>query len=541
MVVGADIAIGLAVGIPSLLDVIARVTNLLLRRLQRYGDEYKKLLELIIQLNKSQTQELFLFICDSSNKIPEELNNELLDLFQALRNTFEELLRLFPDTGAAIEKSQTKNLKMSAETKRKADDAVRKLEEWNDRFFKRAVVFILFGRRQIRDFSDPGSGSTDENHSVVALRRVQRLRSAIDESLGNTPKGHKLLLTSSEVSGERERLNRSSLWISRTKGQELNIAPSMALIEYRTYSDDAGEQDIINHRRTVREIACILHEAEPHLVGILHCKGFLFDSLNNRYELHFPYPDGYVRPRSLLDILCDPINREKGPIHPLNQRIDLARSIVSAVFLLHAAGFVHKQIRADNIIMFKRCPEDSIKSESVREPSTKSAHLQRQTYPHRLGQPFLVGFDSSRKADARSSMLPVKEWKESIYLSPKRHRLQSGDEFRMEHDIYSLGVLLLEISMWASFCDRQSPQIGKSVWREQGTLKGSEELKMMYIGQASRVVPRLMGQKYADIVVACLNEFDEERQKGEFDDVDGIIIGTAYITKVIGKLEEISM
>lgn len=73
------------------------------------------------------------------------------------------------------------------------------------------------------------------------------------------------------------------------------------------------------------------------------------------------------------------------------------------------------------------------------------------------------------------------------------------------------------------------------------TLKGSEELKKMYMGLAVGTVPRLMGQKYADIVVACLGEFDEERRKDEFDDADGIVIGTAYITKVIGKLEEISM
>lgn len=541
MVLGLDVALGIAgiaFSIPGYLDVNARLTNLLLQRLQKYGDDYKKLVELIIRLNKSQTQELFLFIHESSNAIPEELTNELLDLFQALRNIFEELLRLFPDTGAAIDRSQNKALKISAETKRKADDAVRRLEEWNDRFFKRAVVFILFGQRLKRDISDPSGGSTDENHGLVAVRRVQQLRGAIDESLGNTSKASKLLLTPSEVPKERERLNRSSLWMSRT---ESNTSSSPMLIEYRKYSDDASQRDIANHRRTARDIACILHEAEPCLTGILHCKGFLFDSLENRFELHFPYPDGYEKPRSLLDILCDPINRERGIIHPLNQRIDLAKSIVSAVFLLHAADFVHKQIRSDNIIIFERRPEDPVRVESIGRTSTDSAQQHRQWYPYRLGRPFLVGFDSSRKADAHSLMVKVEEWRKSIYLCPERHRLQPGDEFRMEHDIYSLGVVLLEVGMWASFCDRQSPQLGKRVWRDQTTLKGSEELKKIYMGLAIGTVPRLMGQKYADIVVACLSEFHEERRKGEFDDADGIVIGTAYITKVIGKLEEISM
>lgn len=451
MVIGVDVALGAAgivFSIPGFLDVIARITNLLLQRLQKYGDEYKKLVELIIRLNKSQTQEMFLFLHDTNNVIPEELKNELLDLFQALRNILEELLCLFPDTGAASERSQNKASKISAETKRKADDAVRRLEEWNDRFFKRAVVFILFGQRLKRDFSDPGSGSTDESHEVVAVRRVQRLRGAIDESLSNTPKASKLLLTPSEVSKERERerLNRSSLWMSRAESQESNASPSSMLIEYRTYSDDASQRDIANHRRTAREIACILHEAEPRLTGILHCKGFVFDSLENRFELHFPYPDGYDKPRSLLDILCDPINKEKGVIHPLNQRIALAKSIVSAVFLLHAADYVHKQIRSDNIIIFERHSEDSVRVEPIGRPSTDSAHQQRQRYPYHLGRPFLVGFDSSRKADAHSLMLKVEEWRKSIYLSPERHRLQPGDEFKMEHDIYSSESFFLRLA-----------------------------------------------------------------------------------------------
>lgn len=72
------------------------------------------------------------------------------------------------------------------------------------------------------------------------------------------------------------------------------------------------------------------------------------------------------------------------------------------------------------------------------------------------------------------------------------------------------------------------------------TLKRSEELKKIYMGLAIGMVSRFMGQKYADIVAACLSEFDE-RRKGEFDDADGIFIGTAYITKVIDKLEERSL
>ena len=138
----------------------------------------------------------------------------------------------------------------------------------------------------------------------------------------------------------------------------------------------------------------------------------MFDSLENRFGLRFPYPEGFCNPRSLLDILCDPINREKGVIHALNQRIDLVKSIVAAVFLLHAADLVHKQIRPDNIIIFERQPMQ-ITGANDKEPASseevENTYPQRQTYPHYLGRPFLVGFDCVRKADARSLMLKVED------------------------------------------------------------------------------------------------------------------------------------
>lgn len=78
---------------------------------------------------------------------------------------------------------------------------------------------------------------------------------------------------------------------------------------------------------------------------MLHRKGFVFDPLESKFELHYPHPDGEDKSRSLLNILCDRINREKSTIHPMNERMDLVKSIMSAVFLLHAADFVHKQTR----------------------------------------------------------------------------------------------------------------------------------------------------------------------------------------------------
>ncbi|KAI9891722.1 MAG: hypothetical protein M1814_002472 [Vezdaea aestivalis] len=549
MMFGADVIIGvagLAIGIPGLLDVIFRVSKLLLQRLQSYGDDYKNLIRLVVRISKSQTQDLVSFIDRANNEIPDDLNADLLDLFQALRSIYEELLGLLPGTDSAVAELKNRASRISRGRKQKVDDAIRRLEDWNDRFFKRIVLFLLFDQRRNHGITTIDDLSIEEGRDIAAVRRFQQLRNAVDNSLSNTraKQQYKLLLDRSETSEELTRLKHSCLWIRKSQNYELDSpssAVSSTLIEYRTYSDDARERDVAYHRRVVREIACIFHEADPQLMGVLHCQGFLFDSLENRFELRFDYPESCHNPRSLLDVLSDPVNRERGVIHPLQQRIEVAKSVVSALFLLHAADFVHKQIRPDNIILFDQIRKKSPDTDEIDDASVAGTPTGRDSYPYCLGRPFLAGFENCRKADAHSLMVGTEEWRKTIYLSPERCRLKPGDEFTMEHDMYSLGIVLLEIGIWASFCNRQSAQLGKRVWQDQKKLKGPEELKKMYLNLAAGILPRIVGQKYADVVATCLSGFKEERQKGDFEDRDGIVLGTAYITKVIRKLEEISM
>ncbi|KAI0540438.1 serine/threonine protein kinase [Xylaria digitata] len=524
----AELAIGiagLAIGIPGLIQVTLSLGDAIRRRLVHYEDDFKRLLDIVIRINKSQTQDMLLYFFTEDEAVPTELQDELIEMFQALRDIFEKLLMMFPDSGP-LGNSGNKT-KITPALKVKAEEKVKALEEWNDRFFKRALVFVMFGRRKLPKTTDENENSEDE-YGVVALKKVERLRDTIHESLEGAKKGTRLLLDQPETADDRTPLPNSALQLSTR-----NDTKQTFLVEYRTYSDDAREWEIKNHRRVVREIAVILHHADTRLMGILHCDGFLWDSLSNRFELKFPFPEGLSKPRTLLDLLQDPENRRSGVKHPLNQRVSLAKRIVKAVFVLHAAGFVHKQIRPDNVVIFERV--------STHNPTGTQGAAERTKYPYALGEPFLVGFDSVRKVDAASLMLPVEDWKKSIYLSPERHRLQQGDEFQMHHDIFSLGVLLLEMAFWASFQDKGS-QLGKRVWKDGSALRSPGELKSIYLSLASGAVPRLMGQKYADVVSACLTGLQSEgRSAKDLEDGDGIVVGTKYVTAIIKKLEEISI
>ncbi|RTE84423.1 hypothetical protein BHE90_000964 [Fusarium euwallaceae] len=525
----AELALGVAgltAGIPGLVQVIGTLGKTLLQRVEHSGDQYHKELELVIQTTKSQAQEICLHLHGLGQSVPESLKDDILQIFQALRSTFERLIRLVPATSQAAEKP-----KLSAATKAKIDSEVRAIEDWNTRMFHRAMIFVNFGQQktagtaQLRDLPD--------EYRAVALKKVEKLRESVGESLEKAKDESNLLLIYPEEQKEQTicvALPNSSLELRRSKIDDTSV-----LVEYRTYSDSALEREIHSQRRIVREVARILRRADPELMGLLYCDGFLWDSLKCRFELHFPIPSGLQDPRTLLDLLTDSSTRRFGIKHPLNQRIALAKSIVMAVFVLHSASLVHKQIRPDNVVIFENSPLPT---------GTQRDTPERQRYPYVLGKPFLVGFDNVRNVDAASLLLPVEDWKKNIYLSPRRQRLQQGDEFQMEDDMYSVGVVLIEIAFWASFQDKSAAQLWKLVWQDasQSALKGPGQLKKTYISLAAGAVPRKMGQKYADIVMACLTGLESEQgDLKRLEDEDGIVVGTRYMVEVISKLEEIIM
>lgn len=152
----------------------------------------------------------------------------------------------------------------------------------------------------------------------------------------------------------------------------------------------------------------------------------------------------------------------------------------------------------------------------------------------------------------------------------------------MQHDIYSLGVLLLELGLWQSFIAYSNPQSSSTPSSEntkdyqaasepitpiqpsfmtehaseKNILKRATAIKDHLISLASQELPAKMGQKYADIVLLCLqcldspppssrNDEDEvDDNEGEFGDVydeDGIMLGVKYIEKILLKMQEISV
>lgn len=176
----------------------------------------------------------------------------------------------------------------------------------------------------------------------------------------------------------------------------------------------------------------------------------------------------------------------------LDQRFKLAMKLSEAVFFLHTAGFVHKNITSSSIVALQR---------TVSDPSSS------------LEDSYLMGFNLIRGTDSITSKEgAVKEaeqqtgsiWDFDIFQHHDRLCGQSSPRYTKTYDIYSLGVILLEIGLWEPL---------RAVIfevNENDQSRWAEEL----LKAAATLSPRT-GLKYQEIVRWCIGINSSEVVKNE--------------------------
>jgi serine/threonine protein kinase len=192
----------------------------------------------------------------------------------------------------------------------------------------------------------------------------------------------------------------------------------------------------------------------------------------------------------------------------------LARGVAA----VHCADFVHKNIRPENILVL---------SEDVSP----------------LPVSFLFGFERFRPAAAGTNLTGDNLWERNLCRHPTRQGIKLNHVYVMQHDIYSLGICLLEVGLWTSFVlpsgKDARPGHMLDVMKQITMNKISQaawEIKRLFIEMARDSLPSIMGIVYIDVVVSCLtcldakttNLFGDEK---DLYDQDGILVGVSFIEK----------
>ncbi|CAI6336155.1 unnamed protein product [Periconia digitata] len=177
------------------------------------------------------------------------------------------------------------------------------------------------------------------------------------------------------------------------------------------------------HKNFVRELAVKLNSANPATFGLLTCLGAAQHQPSLAFSIIFRMPDNMAAPETLRAKLPSTT-----PSHSLSDRFRLAIQLARAVFHFHTFDMVHKSIRPENILLFRD-------SEST------------------LGSAFLLGFERVRRDEDDTRLSGDEDWARNLCRHPQRQGPRLQERYIMPHDIYSLGVCLLEIGLWSSFVD----------------------------------------------------------------------------------------
>jgi serine/threonine protein kinase len=297
------------------------------------------------------------------------------------------------------------------------------------------------------------------------------------------------------------------------------------IIEFKGYQSTAGPDDIQNLESEVLKLLKLLNCVDTPLCRILKGIGYFHQPTRSCFAFLYQLPKAiYVDPNSsspmtLLNMIKatrksprDPTKTELlPPLHPLESRFEFARKIACAVMYTHVMGYVHKSIRTSNIIVLDK---DSNQLSSAAR------------FPKRLGEPFLCGFETARHDKAVSDQHGDAHWQFNIYRHPRRQGIHPQDRYTMNHDVYSLGVVLLELGLWKPLLQTGLSKLQGATADDIAAGVVRDYLKKLAVEN----LPIILGTKYCETVLFCLN-LDGDSQVGS----------SAVVEEVLRKLEDLSV
>ena len=265
---------------------------------------------------------------------------------------------------------------------------------------------------------------------------------------------------------------------------------------------DVGARIVDEVLDTLLYLAVHLPRHQSPDTGILRCLGYRKEP---KPELIFEIPPEHSKPQTLRSFLDghgghdtdnDGISK--------TDRLKFAHRISAAISNAQEAGLIHKNVRPDSILVFK--------DEGAQEDSSRCG---------KAWMPYLTNWTLARTEQMLSYRQGDDDWERNLYRHPQRQGLHVEDRYHAGHDIYSLGVCLLEIGLGESLIVRDDEDEGnlcKLFHKEamkmrlvssDGASNACRNLKPREVARVLRglseaELPSRMGVEYRLIVQQCL-------------------------------------
>ncbi|MCJ1381955.1 hypothetical protein MMC17_005067 [Xylographa soralifera] len=307
--------------------------------------------------------------------------------------------------------------------------------------------------------------------------------------------------------------------------QHANTPQQQVWIEWREYdlAMQANHNGIVYDLTRVEKLVALLsHHAKPELLRAPNCLGY-FDNAQDPekafrkgrlgFVFEHPFPEAGP-PVSLKELLKAKAKPE------LTKRVALARAISNCLMSLHSVDWLHKDLRSDNVIFFKAA--DGTIDYSC---------------------PLLSGFGYARPA-FREDMteIPSHHPEHDMYRHPRTHRFgpwEGRQGFKRTFDIYSLGIVLLEIADWQTIDEVLN--LGNPKTLNDASLANIRK-RLLDETVHLDTVGANTGRRFKAATLSCLKgstAFDIDVFDDETNERVGAILSQNFYWKVIMPLEEI--
>jgi hypothetical protein len=264
------------------------------------------------------------------------------------------------------------------------------------------------------------------------------------------------------------------------------------LIEFKTYTGSRMDRASTNVKSLTFALSQVDNDTMP---GMLRCRGCFHNLDKQRYELQYDMPNGIDSPK--VRTLRSMFRKDRPPAHPLHQRYRLANNIAKAILFIHCHSYVHKQIQPENILLFY--PGQSDKNVMMGQ----------------LPKPFLLGFGAARSLEATSELVGTDEILHNLYRHPIRQGTQYLEKYTQLDDVYSFGVILLEVAMWGSLVETTrdgEKMLNKSGfeildqtrWKSIKLESTPNSYPEAFLRMAEKWASITMGGRFVEVILTCL-------------------------------------
>ena len=370
-------------------------------------------------------------------------------------------------------------------------------------------------------------------NALASLARFKSLNASHDISGRGHSSGPKKPTTSSQLNYSQIEYDEDASSAStsdiriRSEGKLISSdgTKQHVWIEWKSYNtkyDRSLEQHVPvpKHLKRIKDLVSLLQSEKPMQFCTPHCLGFFNDrddikdsDHNARFGLIFEKPPEKSSPVSLRQMIFTE------PKASLTDRVSLARKISTCMLYLHAVNWLHKGLRSDGVIFF---PDSSTSS---------------------ISDPYITGYEFARPNKDGETTTTATEFDDymMLYVHPNYQGVEAKGTYSKIFDIYSLGIILLEIAYWERI--EQIITIDTHA-AKPAQLKAVRERLLKPDSSYLAFVKENLGDRYYTAVKSCIegrSAFGVGAGEVEGDIQTGAKLQHGFSTLVVDALESISV